>query len=230
MTAGRLYDLGPDGTAFTPPALLTFNYSADEVRRLGMAEGELTLFVYDQPVGFRKVSNQVLDTAAQRITASLSQVASVYGIFGSIPDRLPPRTAMRIGEPMFVSSQTYITSATELSLGATDDLLVLGDGTGLGVDRTEYSFDEGSFARYSAPVKLLGEGPHAVAFFSVDLLGHVETTQSQALALDDTPPATAVAVSTPSYGSYVSPLPTVKLSAQDSAAGSVPGSGIAKRM
>jgi len=109
-------------------------------------------------------------------------------------DVLPPRTALSVGSPVYVASQTYVTVATPLTLTAVDDKLVIGDSVGLGVARTFYGVDSSSYAAYAGTFTLTAEGTHTVTFYSVDLVGNTEVAHSSTVAVDATAPRTSLLV------------------------------------
>lgn len=136
----------------------------------------------------------------------LSNLGQVHALDVKSPDRLAPRTALTIGEPKRVQdfdSAVWVTPSTPFRLTAEDDLSVIGDRAGLGVDRTSVSIDGGAFSVKSesfvisdlAPVI---DGRHTVSFFSVDLLGNVEETRTIDVLVDAQSPATDLIVGLPS--------------------------------
>jgi len=131
-----------------------------------------------------------------------------------------PVTSLVIGSPNYTSPAmaTYVRSTTPL------DLSVLDQG-GLGIRNTTYAVDGGSPVNYTATGTffLAGEGVHTVEWRSLDWAGNLEDVNSIELTVDDTPPATAIAIGEPNYtvgSTFVSSSTNVTLSATDGGAGS----------
>jgi len=136
------------------------------------------------------------------------------------PDVLPPRTTLVVGSPSFGSSPVYVSSATPLALAAVDDKLVVGDGTGLGVARTYYAIDAGSFTVYTGTFTLAAEGLHAVSFYSVDVVGNTELVHVSSVAVDAAPPVSSLVIGRPQFALssttvLVSSLTTFAIAAVD---------------
>ncbi len=112
----------------------------------------------------------------------------------TVPDTLAPRTSLSAGLPQAGSSPLYISSTTAIGLTSTDDLTIIGDGLGLGVARTEYALDGSSSTVFSGDFAVSTEGPHTLAFFSVDFAGNVEAVQTRELVVDITAPQTQLLV------------------------------------
>ena len=137
-----------------------------------------------------------------------TEEADPYEVF---LDNTPPETTLNVGDPKHSSGgNTWVTSHTDLTLAATD--------AGSGVDYTEYRIDGGGWILYTGAFQLTGpDGPYLVEFRSVDNLGNTETTKSQVLILDNTPPE--VNVELPEDGDYVYGYITIEISATDEGSG-----------
>jgi len=128
-------------------------------------------------------------------------------------DDAPPTTTVTVGDPKHVAGDTFVTWSTPLTLEATD-----GGVTPVGIARTEYRMDGGSWIPYTAPFALAGEGTHLVEYRSVDLLGNVEALVSATFIVDDTPPSQRLDVGTPRYDGadmYVTSATPLTLTATD---------------
>ena len=128
-----------------------------------------------------------------------------------ISDSTPPVTVISYGDPHYIDSYIYITSATPIYLEATDDIT--------GVAYTVYWIDGGApvtvydngVGDEDATVGVIkttfyitgDDGVHTVYFYSVDNAGNVETSKSQEFYLDNTPPDISIIVDGPQYNSYV---------------------------
>ena len=128
-------------------------------------------------------------------------------------DDTPPTTTLAIGDPKYLVGGTYVTSATPLTLTASD-----GGVTPVGVALSEYRIDGGPWTPYTSSFSLAGDGLHGVAYRSLDALGNLESDQSATVLVDDTPPATTLAVGEPKHMSaqtFVTSSTPVSLSAVD---------------
>jgi len=110
-------------------------------------------------------------------------------------DDTPPKTAFDVGAPKYsVGAQMYVTSATNISLNATDEGV-----SPVGLGTFEYRLDGGAWIAYSTSFTLSGsDGEHAVECRAADLLGNT-ANETLALILDDSPPKTTIE---PSAGSF----------------------------
>ncbi|OCT12068.1 hypothetical protein A8709_29890 [Paenibacillus pectinilyticus] len=90
-----------------------------------------------------------------------------------------------------------------------------------GVAGTFYSLDNGAYVTGNV-VSIAGEGVHSLKYYSKDLAGNQEATQTVTVRIDGTAPVTTSVVvpSTPdgTSGAYISPV-TVTLSASDNVSG-----------
>ncbi|MEA3507266.1 MAG: hypothetical protein U9R36_07260, partial [Elusimicrobiota bacterium] len=117
-------------------------------------------------------------------------------------DIQPPRTAVSIASPKYiVEGSTYITSSSEITLSAVDDLVEIGDGIGLGVDYTLYRINEGPWEEYDVSITIPGEGINALGYYSVDVVGNTEEVRALAFKVDNTPPDSALNSGSPLYES-----------------------------
>ncbi|MDE2141735.1 MAG: hypothetical protein KGJ84_04920 [Elusimicrobia bacterium] len=130
-------------------------------------------------------------------------------------DVLPPRTTLIVGRPQYGASPLLVSSATPFGLSAVDDALTVGDGVGSGIAQRYYAIDGGAFLALASSFTVSGAGSHLIRYYSVDLVGNTEAVRASTVAVDDTPPATSLAVSTPLYAGYVSPSTVFSLSAVD---------------
>ncbi|MEU9884553.1 endonuclease/exonuclease/phosphatase family protein [Sphaerisporangium sp. NPDC051011] len=104
----------------------------------------------------------------------------------------------------------WFTSALLVTLSATDQ--------GSGVDRTEYQLDGGAWTGYTEPVVVAGDGPHTLAYRSVDKTGNVEETKTLAVKVDATAPVTTASFPPGNGGWHNGGVP-VTLSATDAGSG-----------
>ena len=82
--------------------------------------------------------------------------------------------------------------------------------SGSGCASTQYNLDSGGWANYSSPITITGEASHSLQFYSVDVAGNTETTQTVNVVIDLTAPSSA-SISLPDYTN--SATPTFSLSA-----------------
>ncbi|MEW5767698.1 MAG: T9SS type A sorting domain-containing protein [bacterium] len=125
-------------------------------------------------------------------------------------DETPPVTSLNVTGPQYTGS-TYVTSAARFSLDVVD--------TGVSVDTIRYRIDGVTdWTDYQSPFSLadgLADGNYTISYYSTDYLGNTETTNSQSVYLDNTPPAT-----TDNAPSDWSNTPvTINLSSTDTGAG-----------
>ncbi|MBI4676746.1 MAG: hypothetical protein HY748_04115 [Elusimicrobia bacterium] len=167
----------------------------------------------------------------------MNSTAHYSGAFEVIHDTLAPRTLMTISAPQAPGGPggaEFVSSRTMINLSSVDDLVLAGDGQGLGVAWQALSVDgifrttftnlsPASRQVFSSSFTLATEpdGIHALAFFGQDVVGHVEALGSKAVALDDTPPLTGLVLSTPSFNGFVSSRTLLTLVAEDPVAGGV---------
>ncbi|MBA3052143.1 MAG: hypothetical protein FP827_03520, partial [Candidatus Omnitrophica bacterium] len=115
-------------------------------------------------------------------------------------DSLPPRTTISAGEPSYVDTQTiYVTDATTLTLTAVDDLINVGDESGLGVAEIRYKIDDNLWQVYTDTLSVAGEGNHTVYYYSVDSIGNTETSKASNIVVDNSPPEIGSFVAEPLY-------------------------------
>jgi len=126
-----------------------------------------------------------------------------------VGDALPPRTTTELGVPSAGADPIYVTSATPIVLRSVDDLLQLSDGAGLGIafqEATLTSLSSGTARtlHFSAAVSTVlasaeADGLYALSFFAEDVAGNRETVRRTTIAVDNTPPLTALATGSPSF-------------------------------
>jgi hypothetical protein len=142
-------------------------------------------------------------------------------------DLTPPTTSLDIGSPKFVDSlgNVYITSSTILTLDAIDD-----SGTASGVALTDYKIYNSSYGTgwitglppMFFQIEELNDGTYYIDYNSTDNAGNVESTKTQAVILDNTPPTTTLTIGEPKYISdktYVTPDTSFTLEATDTGSG-----------
>ncbi|MBI5596812.1 MAG: hypothetical protein HY928_12035, partial [Elusimicrobia bacterium] len=113
-------------------------------------------------------------------------------------DILPPRTGLVVTGPQVPGTPLFITPQTSLTLSATDDLLLEGDGAGVGVAGSAYSLDSASlFTDYQSSFSIAGQTAHDLRYFSTDRAGHVEEVKLASVAVDGTGPAVALGYQVP---------------------------------
>ncbi|MDE2293513.1 MAG: Ig-like domain-containing protein, partial [Elusimicrobia bacterium] len=186
VQAGSIYDLGPEGGTFAPPASLTIRYSSETFASLGLSTAEVHLYEFFPSSGLIAVSSQTVDPLTHAYSAPISLLASRFALFAD--PMLPPRTSLAVGSPSFSSATLYAAASTPLSLSAVDDLLRVGDGAGRGVAATYVAVDTTAFSPYSSSFSIPSEGLHSISFYSVDLNGNTEVARSSAVAVDLTAP------------------------------------------
>ncbi len=118
--------------------------------------------------------------------------------FDIIVDNTPPTTDIAIGDPNYVSGDTWVTSATEFTLNAVDDGLMP-----VGVNHTKYRIWDGTWSDWGIYqndfVLGVNDGIRYVEFYSVDWLGNEEPVQNVSYSVDNTLPMTTISVGDPKY-------------------------------
>ena len=126
----------------------------------------------------------------------------------------PPVTMIEIGFPKYGVMPTFVTSATEIKLSATDDIS--------GVDYTEYKIDDASTWNTGVQpiiLNILSEGTHTVWFRSIDICGHLEQANSITIFVDNSPPVTKIDIGQPKYmnsDTWITSHTPITLTADDS--------------
>ncbi|MDD5687084.1 MAG: hypothetical protein PHE88_04545 [Elusimicrobia bacterium] len=120
--------------------------------------------------------------------------------FEVIHDIQPPRTEVAVHSPKFiVDSKTYITSLTDISLSAIDDIIEVGDGRGLGVKETKFRVDSSEFIVYTGTFTIPTESSHTITYYSVDVIGNTEQPKTLEVIVDNTPPESQLIVHSPKF-------------------------------
>jgi len=120
--------------------------------------------------------------------------------FEEIIDSIPPTTTLEIGEPKYVDllENIYVSSATPFTLSAEDNP------GGTGVASTAYRIYNGGYdtgwLTYSESFYLTGitDGPYSIDYYSTDVVGNIEPTNTIDVTLDNIGPE--IAVSNPPAG------------------------------
>ncbi len=108
-------------------------------------------------------------------------------------DVIPPVTTVLISPA--ANSSGWNNSDVTVTLTATDNE------SGLGVAKTEYSFDNSNWTNYTSPFVISNEGTVTVYYKSIDNAGNVETGKSLELKIDKTSP-TIISQSLPQPNAY----------------------------
>ncbi|MFA6579812.1 MAG: hypothetical protein WCU88_12150 [Elusimicrobiota bacterium] len=150
-------------------------------------------------------SSHTITVSAQDKVGNASSASTSFFI-----DSMIPVTSLSIGTPSFSSATVFVTNVTPLSLSASEPAQI------------SYSVDSASFTAFTAPFMLTGDGPHSIAFFSIDAAGNTEPTNTRSLTVDTTPPSTQLLVNgQPSSDSTLILISTdsLALTAADAGAG-----------
>jgi sugar lactone lactonase YvrE len=195
---GGVYDLGPENTIFSPPLMLTFAYSTAAVAAQHVTPSKVQLYEFISGSGLVPVPGQVNDSTNGVITAQITTLSSIFGLFASgvTQDVLPPRTTIAFGIPSFSGAPVdFVSDLTTFTLAAVDDLVTVGDSSGVGVAQTYVAVDTTSFSVYTGTFSLIAEGINTIQYYSVDLVGNTEIVHNTQVAADLTPPVTVLALS-----------------------------------
>jgi hypothetical protein len=124
-------------------------------------------------------------TGSRVVCDGVSNCGNAGPIGGISVDRqAPTTTATPSGTPG--SGGWYISTAA-VTLSA-------GDGSGSGIAATYYTIDAGPQRTYGGPFPI-GDGTHAIAFWSVDAVGNAETAKSITVKVDTTVPSCVASAS-----------------------------------
>jgi hypothetical protein len=117
---------------------------------------------------------------------------------GFIIDKTPPSSQANAALPKYTNNGVlYISSQTPLTISAQD--------TGIapsGVAGIDYGLDGAqSLSSYATPITLAGiaDGSHSVTYRAYDRATNRESTHTLVATVDNTPPATSISLSGPSY-------------------------------
>ncbi|MFA6029572.1 MAG: kelch repeat-containing protein [Elusimicrobiota bacterium] len=198
VAVSSIYELGPENTTFTPPAVLTFRYSPEALIALGLTPADIAIYHYDSVAGqMELVAGQNQDEAAHTVTAPISSLTSIYGLLGTPVnaspelDVLAPRTNLYLGAGGVYGETNYASTSTLIGFEVVDDSRTVGDLAGVGVAYTSYTVDAGDYVGFASSFTI-AEGTHTLSFFSVDLLGNAEVAHSTTVVVT---PAAAPPVS-----------------------------------
>ncbi|HEC82324.1 MAG TPA: hypothetical protein ENI53_00365, partial [Thermoplasmatales archaeon] len=144
-----------------------------------------------------------------------------------VSDSTPPVTTISYGDPNCVGDYIFITSATPLTLDATDDVTgvaytvyYIDAGTPVTVYDNGAGDDNPNLGEITTTFYMTGaDGVHTVYYYSADYAGNIETTNNQDYFLDNTGPDITIEVTGPQCGSYVTSETFFELGAQDAGSG-----------
>jgi len=116
-----------------------------------------------------------------------------------IVDNTPPTTIINVGDPKYVSGNTWVTSATEFTISASDTGLMP-----VGLNYTEYRiWNGGSWTPWSTYMTSFSlgtiEGISYVESYSIDWLGNKELINNRTYIVDNTAPTTKIQVGSPKH-------------------------------
>jgi parallel beta-helix repeat protein len=135
--------------------------------------------------------------------------------FMTILDVIPPVTTITFNGTL--GGEDWYTSIVTVSLDASDDIS--------GVNATYYRINNEAWILYEGPFNLTSDGTYVIDYYSEDIVGNTETSQTASCKIDQTPPVTTPLFNPPApngeNGWYISSI-TVTLSVTDEDSG--PGS------
>jgi len=138
---------------------------------------------YVAPFGLAGDGRHYLEWRASDLLGNTRQ-----GNVSYIVDDTPPTSTFTLSNPFLTDVETYVTSATRISVGSVDGGVVP-----VGLQGVECSPDGLAWAPYSVPIVLSGpDGPRSVYCRGTDRLGNVESAKLLNVVLDNTPPTTTV--------------------------------------
>jgi len=127
-------------------------------------------------------------TVEYRATDSAGNITASEPVnFEASADQIAPVTTIQVGLPSAtVISKTVVTSETEFTLTAVDDLSQ--------VVKTEYQVDNGAWIMYSGPFRLssLSDGEYVIGYRSLDSYDNLETAHSLNVVMDSAAPVVII--------------------------------------
>ncbi len=150
----------------------------------GTQSYNLTL-VYDVPNDIRyaaSIEQSIQPGDVNKYNYSIAM--NTDGTYKVIVDDVPPTTTALLSGVM--GNNGWYISNVQVDLTTTDN-----EG-GSGVNRSDFSFDGINWNTYSVPLTIANEGATTVYYRSVDNAGNVETTKTQGINIDKTPPQIAI--------------------------------------
>ncbi|MHB8585302.1 MAG: OmpL47-type beta-barrel domain-containing protein [Thermoplasmatota archaeon] len=130
-------------------------------------------------------------------------------------DSQAPMTTATTNPGQADGSDGWFRSSVSLTLTCADV------SNGSGCNETLVSVDNGSYAPYKAPLSL-GDGTHAIRFFSVDLAGNTELPQTLQIKQDTSAPTITAMYPQPGPQGWYTVAPTIRFTCADAG----PGSGV----
>ena len=97
-----------------------------------------------------------------------------------LADKVPPATNIELSGTL--GNNGWYTSDVQANLTAADNE------RGSGINKTEYSFDDINWILYTAPFTITNEGTTTIYYRSIDNAGNTESTKTQTVKIDKTPP------------------------------------------
>ena len=184
----QLYDVGPDGTVFTPAAEILFKY--DEAQLGGIDENLLEVYRYDDAAsGWQKLPVVERNTAGNWISVKTDSLC-LFGIFlpqAPAADTIPPVSNLNMGEPKFQAFELPIISPdTRISITAEDPA---GDSPASGVKEIYYqtvnvkTSSQSAVTVYSSSFTLSEQGTFLIRYWSTDNANNTESPKELSLAV-----------------------------------------------
>ncbi len=127
-------------------------------------------------------------------------------------DIIPPTTTALLSGSL--GNNGWYNSNVQVTLTATDNI------GGSGVNKIEYSFDDVIWIKYTAPLNISNEGIKTVYYRSTDNASNVESTKTQTISIDRTPPTiTGAATTSPNTKGWYNADVVVHFIASDEVSG-----------
>ena len=106
----------------------------------------------------------------------------LHNILTYMSDSSPPTTTLTYSGPSYVRGGIYVNASTVFTISASDPLT--------DIEATYYKINEEEWITYSGPFNLTAraDGNYTMCYYSMDVLGNVESEKSRAVYLDNTPP------------------------------------------
>lgn len=182
-TGGVLYVTG--GTAFTLTA--SDNLSGVEKTEYRIDGGE---WHASAPFTISAEGSHLIEYRSADNVGNLENIRSL----SAVVDNTPPVSTLTLGTPKYdANGSIYVNGSTTFTLSASDALS--------GVKGMEYRIDNGQWTEYTAAFSLstLYDGQHTIYYRASDNVGNIEPEKAVSFIIDNTPPETAVTISSPKF-------------------------------
>ena len=190
-----VYLLGPTGTTFSPPGVVTMQYSDAVLTSSGVLASSLSIYQLTQAGTFEQLKPVVVDTVNKTVSGRVDQFSSYFAVFGATAAVQRPDVNSPVSDVSYIGFSTAATdgsvlidTATYISITASD--VTVAASSVSGVSQVRYLLDETFISTtvdagiiytssFTVPV-----GTHTLVFYSVDNAGNMEFPHQIGLTVD----------------------------------------------